>query len=144
VEDGGLNPSSSAQDTERNEEKSYTEVFEEQFPFYINAGMTPEQYWDGDVDLAKGFRVAYWDRVAHENEMAWLQGFYFYSALTAVMPATSIKFRAKKFGDYTEPIPITPKQKKRHEADEKAKSLNNGMNYMLQFASAHNSKSKKG
>ena len=65
---------------------SYSEQFEEQFPYYLSIGMSHEQYWDGDCWLAKSYRDAYKLRQKRDNEQAWLIGRYFYDAICAVSP----------------------------------------------------------
>jgi hypothetical protein len=65
---------------------SYTEQFEEQFPYYLSIGMTYEQFWDGDCWLAKSYRNAHKLRMRRDNEQAWLIGRYVYDAVCAVSP----------------------------------------------------------
>ena len=65
---------------------SYTEIFEEQCPFYISIGMSYEQYWDGDCWMAKDYREAHKLRQKRDNELAWLIGRYVYDAQCAVSP----------------------------------------------------------
>lgn len=65
---------------------TYTEQFEELFPYYLSIGMTYEQYWDGDCWLPKYYREAEELRTRRDNQMAWLTGRYVYDALCAVSP----------------------------------------------------------
>jgi hypothetical protein len=65
---------------------SYTEQFEEHFPYYLSIGMSYEQYWDGDCWLAKHYRDAHNLRIRRDNEQAWLMGRYVYDAICAVSP----------------------------------------------------------
>lgn len=65
---------------------SYTELFEEHFPYYLSIGMSYEQYWDGDSWLPKYYREAYKLQVKRNNEQAWLIGRYVYDAVCAVSP----------------------------------------------------------
>lgn len=48
--------------------------------------MTPEQFWDGENDLPKYYRQADKIKRDRENFNAWLQGMYFYEALSDVSP----------------------------------------------------------
>ena len=48
--------------------------------------MTPEQYWDGDPELARYYRKAEEIRQKRKNEELWLQGMYIYEALCDVSP----------------------------------------------------------
>ena len=65
--------------------KTYTEVFEECFPFYLAIGMTPEQYWAGDPSLARYYRKAYRIKQEEVNNSAWLQGLYIYDAVSTAL-----------------------------------------------------------
>lgn len=48
--------------------------------------MTYEQFWDGDVEMAKAYREAYRIKKREENQQAWLQGAYVYHAIGALAP----------------------------------------------------------
>ena len=65
---------------------SMTEQFYEHLPFYLSIGMTFEQYWYGDCLLAKYYRKAHELKQKRRNQELWLQGAYFYEALTDVAP----------------------------------------------------------
>lgn len=64
------------------QEKSYGEIFEENFPFYLAIGMSYREYWEGDAELARYFRKAYMIKQEEQNHLSWLQGLYIYDALT--------------------------------------------------------------
>ena len=66
--------------------KTYTNKFEEFFPYYLAIGMTEEQYWDKDCQLVVAFRKADEIRMNRKNQEMWLQGAYFYEALCRVSP----------------------------------------------------------
>ena len=66
-------------------EKSYTEVFEESFPFYLAIGMSYGQYWEGDPKLAQYYRKAYAIKQEEFNNNAWLQGMYVYDAVSTAI-----------------------------------------------------------
>lgn len=87
----------------------YTEYFERQFPLYLAYGMSTEEYWDGDPQLAKDYRKAYDIRRSIRNQELWLQGFYVYQAIGAfaeILPAFPKK--GAKIETYlSEPVPIT-------------------------------------
>lgn len=83
---------------------------DEMFPVYLDAGMTPDDYWNGDVIWVIGYREVIERRRAWQNQMLWLQGLYVYKAIDAIMPALSIKSKATTIEPYLEePIPITAK-----------------------------------
>lgn len=64
--------------------------FEEVCPFFISIGMTYEQFWYGDVSIAKSYLKAYQikeEREALKNKWArWEQGFYVYEAICDTAP----------------------------------------------------------
>ena len=65
--------------------KSFGEIFEECFPFYLAIGMSYAEYWEGDASLARYFRKAYKIKQEQDNNNAWLQGLYFYDAISTAL-----------------------------------------------------------
>lgn len=65
--------------------KTYGEIFDECFPFYLAIGMSYAEYWEGDSSLARYFRKAYKIKQEQENNNAWLQGLYFYDAASTAL-----------------------------------------------------------
>lgn len=68
--------------------KTYGDIFDELFPAYLQMGMTPEQYWDGESFLKPAYRKAYRQRMETEERLRdrnnWYLGQYVMSALQAV------------------------------------------------------------
>ena len=64
---------------------TYTEIFEESFPFYLTIGMSYAEYWEGDPKLARYYRKAYRIRQEEINNNAWLQGMYIYDAVSTAL-----------------------------------------------------------
>ena len=67
------------------QEKTNTEVFEECFPFYLAIGMSYAEDWEGDSSLTRYFRKAYKIKQEQDNNNAWLQGLYFYDAISTAL-----------------------------------------------------------
>ncbi len=65
---------------------SSSQIFNDQFPYYLSIGMTYDQYWREDCLLVKAYRKADDIRRKRINQEAWLQGAYFYHALCAASP----------------------------------------------------------
>lgn len=63
-------------------------------------GMTYEQFWDGDVWMAKAYRQAYELRKERENFNAWLQGLYIYDAICDASPILRAFSKARKPNPY--------------------------------------------
>ena len=67
------------------QEKTYTEIFEECFPFYLAIGMSFAEYWEGDPKLTQYYRKAYQIKQDEINNTAWLQGMYIYDAVSTAL-----------------------------------------------------------
>lgn len=123
---------------------SYTKVFDDLCPYYLNAGMTYEQYWDGDPSMVRAYRKAYELRLEEENFKLWLQGKYIYDALCFVSPILRAFSKARKPMDYhdtpfmlkTAYSEVREKQKEQ-ESDLKAKEM------LEAFATRFNEKFKE-
>ena len=81
--------------------KTNLEGLEEACPMYMAMGMTLDEYWNGDPVLAKYYRKAYAIKREKENEDFWLQGMYFYDALSTVIH-NALKSKNEKARNYTE------------------------------------------
>lgn len=62
-----------------------TEIFERDCPYYMALGMTYEQYWYGDVHMARAFYKADRIRQRRMNDEAWLYGAYVCKAIEATI-----------------------------------------------------------
>lgn len=123
---------------------SYTTYFDQLCPYYINAGMTYDQFWNDDPMIAKAYRKAHDMKLEEENFELWLQGKYIYDALCCVSPIFRAFSKAKKPIDYhdqpfalkTEYSEVRQKQKET-ESDHKAREM------MEAFATKFNQKFKE-
>lgn len=99
---------------------SLTQVFNEQFPYYLVMGMSSEEFWHGRFDLVIGYRKAYELKKEIKDNELWLQGLYFYEALLDASPI--LQAFAKK-GTKPRPYPSKPygvgkaKEKEKEEKD---------------------------
>ena len=105
------------------QEKTYTEIFEECFPFYLAIGMSFAEYWEGDVSLTRYYRKAYRIKQDEINHNAWLQGLYVYDAIS-----TALHNALRGFGKSKPPAKDYAKQpyefnKKNKTEQEKAKEV---------------------
>ena len=109
---------------------SYTTYFDRLCPYYINMGMTYDQFWNGDSTMVKAYRKAHDMKLEEMNFSLWLQGKYIYDALCCVSPIFRAFSKAKKPIDYhdqpytlqTEYSEVRKKQQER-ESDNKAKKM---------------------
>ena len=105
--------------------KSYTEIFNEAFPYYLSIGMSYELYWYGEPNLVKAFREADEMRVDRMNYEAWLQGLYVYQAVGALYPVFNPFSKQKKAEEYLkEPIVITERARNQKAMEEGNKMAN--------------------
>ena len=124
--------------------KTFAEIMEEQFPIYLDAGMSPADYWDGDVTYVKAYREVLERRREWQNQMLWMQGLYFYNALTAVMPALSIKSKSTNIEPYLEkPFPITNRSVREDKEQKEKEQFEKNISYMKSFAAFANKKFSK-
>ncbi len=123
---------------------TYTERFNEQFPYYLSIGMTPEQYWDGDPEWARAFRKADEIRMERKNQELWLQGMYVYEAICDASPILHdfAKKGTKPYPYADKPYPITEKQHKRNKVDAEKVKFDKGKKLMEAFMKANNSRFK--
>ncbi len=72
-------------DVDSSSPSTYIEILEQGCSIYMVYGMTYEQYWHGDVCMAKYFVEAYEKKkeleFQEQNYYAWLKGMYFMRAL---------------------------------------------------------------
>lgn len=119
----------------------YRELFEACFPVYLSFGMTYEQYWQGDCTLVRAYRKAEALRVQRANQMAWLEGRYFYEALCDASPLLHAfaKEGTEAYPYRDAPIPVT-----RDEVENwRARQIEKQKEEFRAFADAMNAQRKK-
>lgn len=124
---------------------TYTERFNEQFPYYLSIGMSPEQYWDGDPELAKYYRRADEIKLERQNQALWLQGMYVYEAICDASPILqSFAKKGTKPHPYVDkPYPLTNKQRKQDVVNKEKAVAEKGKKFMEAFMELNNSKFKE-
>lgn len=93
------------------------------FPYYLTAGMTERQYWDGDCTLVRAFRKADKLRLERRNQELWIQGMYIYEAFGNVSPLLHAfaKKGTKALPYRAEPYPIG-REKPKLETDQEVEN----------------------
>ena len=92
-------------DSGEQEPISLTDLFNEQFPYYLVMGMTYQEFWHGDFNLVKAYRKAYKLQQEIKDSECWRQGLYFYEAL---LDASPILQAFAKNGTKPRPYPSKP------------------------------------
>lgn len=82
-------------------------------PYYMSFGMSYEQFWDGDVEMARAYYKAFRLKTEHEDELAWAQGMYVYHAIASLAPALKA-FAKGKIQPYVEQ-PFSREQRRKEE-----------------------------
>ena len=111
---------------------SYTEKFYEVFPYYLSIGMSPEQFWDGDVTLTKYYRKADELNRSRRNQELWLQGMYIYEALCDVSPImNAFAKKGTKPAPYPDhPYPLSTKEIKAEKKVQEKREREKAKRYM--------------
>ena len=84
---------------------TYTEIFENIFPYYLAMGMSYEQFWVDDPKLVVYYRRADEIRKRRMNEELWLSGVYTREALASTVGNMFTKGQKHEYP--SEPKPIT-------------------------------------
>ena len=71
------------------------------FPYYLAIGMTYDQFWNQDVELARFYRKAAKIKRDLRNQDLWLQGAYVYEAILDSAPVLRLSLSKQK----PKPIP---------------------------------------
>lgn len=121
---------------------TYTEKFNELFPYYLSIGMTEKQYWDRDSQLVVAFRKADELRTTRKNQEMWLQGAYVYDALCRVSPILhAFAKKGTKPAPYlSEAYALSEKQAEIAEEEKSKKVFDKGKKLIEGFMTQHNQK----
>lgn len=99
---------------------SFGDFFKEWFPFYLNCGMTRDEYWNQDSSLVVYYFRAYTLSRDEKNYFAWLQGAYNFTAFSAALTNFGMGLAGKHGNpeEYPhEPTPIRAKTEEELEAE---------------------------
>lgn len=142
--------SSSPSDTTSNSEggeadgpaplRRFEDVFRQRFPYYLSIGMTEAQYWEGDCTLVKAYEEAEKMRRDRRNQEAWLQGMYFYDALSRISPILhAFAKKGTKAQPYVEePYPLDQKQVDEKKRKQEKQKSDKGLRYMKNLVASNN------
>lgn len=112
-------------------------------PQYMAMGMTYEEYWDKECDMAPAFREAYRLRKEDENRAAWLQGMYVYEAICDASPILHAFARS---GTRAHPYAKEPYEyikRRKTKAEKNAEKTQKTVEYMQKMAAMFNQNFEK-
>ena len=92
---------------------TYTEIFENVFPYYLAMGMSYEQFWFDEPKIAAYYRRADEIRKQRMNEELWLNGIYTAEALASTVGNMFTKGQKHKYPSEPKPITLAELEEKR-------------------------------
>lgn len=106
--------------------------------------MSYAEYWEGEPLLARAYHKAETLRTQQRSDSMWLQGQYFYEAMSTALSNFSAGLAGKhKHNDYRKsPYRVIPKTEKEIEAEKKAE-VNARIEQLKAFQKAFEAKKKK-
>lgn len=113
-------------------------MFEEVCPYYLQYGMTYDEFWHGDPWMVRAYRKKWKLQLQKENRDMWQQGLYFYDAISSALSGFSKKPR----GYMDKPLPTFPQTKAEREAELKLE-YQRTMNQLITMAGRAGFKQKE-
>lgn len=121
--------------------KSIEQTFIDACPYFMAIGVSYDDFWYNEPDIAKQSLKAHEIRQKIENEKIWLQGYYTYIALCSVSPV--LHAFAKK-GSKPLPYPSEPLALSQDEIDERNERQRQNRLRTLKQKLINSSKKKEG
>lgn len=139
--DGEISDDPPSEEGDDSSTKTYTERFYDVFPFYLSIGMTYDQFWNGDPELAKYYRKADELNRQRRNQELWMQGLYMRDAVMQVLAK-----EPEKCPYPDEPYPLNEKERKQQEINKQERAMEDGKAWMTAFMVLSNARlaEKKG
>lgn len=131
--------------SEKSYHTSFAKYATERFPYFLSIGMSYEDYWNGDPELATFYLKAEKIRKSKRNTELWLQGMYIFDALCKVSPIFNPSAPSgTKAGEYpSRPYPITSEEVKKIKDKEHAEEVKNNADMFRMLVTAKNIKKRK-
>lgn len=112
------------------QKRSFTSVFERDFPYFLSLGMTHEQYWYGHPLLVRDYLQAEVYRRKNENYSHWLAGIYMRDA---IMSSIGNAFIAKGSSPYQypdKPMPVDDADIEQARKEQEAREIEDAKAFM--------------
>lgn len=108
-----------SENDEQGVEKSFSDVLDKLCAYYMALGVSADEFWNGDYTLLKYYVDKHRIAVEQQNEQLWLQGVYFYEAVSVALAQSFSKHANVKYPD--KPYRITPLSEEEQELENKRK-----------------------
>lgn len=123
---------------------SYIDILDKNCPMYLMAGMSYEDYWDGDPEMAKYYRRKLDAQKEYDNFVAWLQGIYIYEAIADLSPILKPFVKNPEPKPYLDkPIALDEEERLKREEEAQEKKIQAGREAMERLAISMNQKFKE-
>ena len=92
-------------------------------PYYMSIGMTYDQYWNGEPEMAKYFRRAEEERMKTENFRQWRMGMYMTHAVSTALGNAFRKEGSASVKYAKEPFPLFADDEKKTVSSQQEKIM---------------------
>ena len=106
-------------DDEQGVEQSFSTVLDKLCAYYMALGVSADEFWNGDPTLLKYYVETHRIAVEQQNERMWLQGVYFYEAISTALAQAFSKHSNAKYPE--KPHRLTPLSEEEQELENKKK-----------------------
>lgn len=106
-------------DDEQGVEQSFSTVLDKLCAYYMALGVSADEFWNGDPTLLKYYVEKHRIAVEQQNERMWLQGVYFYEAISTALAQAFSKHSNAKYPE--KPHRLTPLSEEEQELENKKK-----------------------
>lgn len=114
---------------------TFNEVFQKYLPLAITWGMTPDQFWNGEMYLATVYREAHELKLKEKNFDNWLKGVYTYIAIAKNAPILNAFSKATRPDEYLEkPIDIYTTEREQEQAEKHIEDLKEKQSHEMAMA----------
>ena len=114
------------------QEFSFAKYLDTICPYYMNYGMTWDEFWYESIDRLQGYWQKHQFAVEQRNQELWLQGMYIYEAVCDVSPILHAfaKKGAKPHPYPSRPYAISEKQIQQEREEKERKLAEKGKRFM--------------
>lgn len=108
-----------SEEDEHGVEQSFGDTLDKLCAYYMALGVSADEFWNGDYTMLKYYVEKHRIAVEQKNEQLWLQGMYFYEALTVALAQAFSKHTNARYPD--KPHRLTPMSEEEQELENKKK-----------------------